>query len=161
MRVAPSIIFVVAVSAILQGAVAYAADPFSEILKRRTVIAPAEGDDKMTELLKLGYNAVHAEIRVKYNYWQQGVGDADGLIGAIERFHALRLQIEPGADRRECLRQKLAFARQIEEECPKTKSQSKYQALCEIDEAAAKSFRLAAELELQQLTMGAGETETP
>jgi hypothetical protein len=134
-----------------------AADPFVDILNQVTEIGPAAADEKTTALLKQGYNATHAEIRVKYNYWLQGTGSADGLIAAIDRFHALRLEIEPGIDRRECARQKLAFAREIEKRCPETRSQNKYQALCEIDEAAAKSFRLAAELEFERLSMGVSE----
>jgi hypothetical protein len=141
----------IVVAAAFHGGIARGEDAYSDILLRPTVLAPDAGDDKAAALLKELFNATHAEVRIKYNYWQQGVGNADGLIDAIERFHTVRLEREPMGDHHEFLRQQIAFVKKLEGECPGTKSNSKYQALVEIDEAALKSFRLASELALTRL----------
>ena len=126
-------------------------DPYSSILQAPTEIQRSDTDKRMMALLKEGYNATHVEIRTRYNYWLQGLGDISGLLDSINRFHLLRLEIEGEPDVRRFAEQKLAFAKEIEAQTARGKSKAKFEAIREIDECSTRAFRIAAELELERL----------
>ena len=126
-------------------------DPYSSILQSPTEIQRSDNDDRLTLLLKESYNATHTEIRTRYNYWLQGVGEISGLLDSIKRFHSIRLELEAKADKRKFVEQKLAFAKTIEAQTAKGKSKARYEAIREIEECSARAFRIATELGLEEL----------
>ena len=126
-------------------------DPYSSILQAPTEIQRSATDEKTIALLKEGYNATHVEIRTRYNYWLQGVGEISGLLDSINRFHSLRLEIEGKANVRRFAEQKLAFAKKIEAQTAKGRSKANFESIRQIDVCSARAFRIAAELELERL----------
>jgi hypothetical protein len=129
-------------------------NPFANILKTKTELKSVGTDDKVTELLKQSYNATHAEIRTRYNYWLQGVGEFDGLLDSINRFQSIRVEVEGKPDARRFAEQKVSFAKEIEKQSDTAKSNGHLAAQGDIDKRAATSFRLAAELEVERLKSG-------
>ncbi|QDT88819.1 hypothetical protein [Gimesia algae] len=127
------------------------ADPYSTILQSPSEIERSDTDDRTIMLMKESYNATHTEIRTRYNYWLQGVGEISGLLDSVKRFHLIRLEIEGKADKRKFVEQKLAFAKTIEAQTAKGKSKAEYEALREIEKCSARAFRIAVELELERL----------
>ena len=132
-------------------------NPFGDILNRPTTIDILDTDDKLTILLKRSYNATHAEIRSRYNYWLQGIGELSALLDAIDRFHSLRIETAPKRNARRSSEQKLAFAEEIERQCATSKV--RFEAIREINQRAATAYRISVELELERLRMGTGQPE--
>jgi hypothetical protein len=131
-------------------------NPFKDILKAPAELKIAEDDDKPTALRKQLYNAAHAEIRTRYNYWLQGVGEIDGLLDSVNRFHNVREEIEPKSDPRRNLEQKIAYFLELEKQSTTIQlTNAKLHAHREIDKREATSFRIAAQLELERLKKSA------
>jgi hypothetical protein len=141
-------------------AVAQIENPFADVLKRSTEIEVVDTDGQQTALLKQSFNAAHKEMRIRYNYWLQGVGEIDGLLQSIDRLHNIRLEVSPAASELAFVEQKLGFAREIETQCEKANSKAKYAAIREIDEASATAFRIRAELQIVKLKAVVGSLPT-
>ncbi len=153
---------VVATLAFPISALAQSANPFANVLNSPAVLKVAENDDQQTGLLKQCFNAAHNEMRIRYNYWLQGISEIDGLLASIDRLHKLRVEIVSTASELEFVEQKLAFVKEIESQCAKANSKAKFEALREINEASASAFRMRVELELAKLKIGVGaEAQLP
>ncbi len=155
--------FILAVTltvAFANSAVAQIENPFADVLKRAAEIEVVDTDGRHTTLLKQSFNTAHKEMRIRYNYWLQGVGEIDGLLQSIDRLHKIRLEVGPAANELAFVEQKLAFAREIETQCAKANSKAKYEAIREIDEASATAFRIRAELEIEKLKAVVGSLPT-
>ena len=126
-------------------------NPFAEVLRRPTVIEVLDADDVQTKLLKQCFNAAHNEMRLRYNYWQQGIGDIDCFLQSIERLHKMRLEVSPDLGEIACVQQKLAFIEDIESQVAKGNSNAEYEAVREINEASVTAFRVRTELEIAKL----------
>lgn len=131
-------------------------NPYADVLQRPTTIAVNDNDSQQTTLLKRSFNAAHNEMRIRYNYWLQGVGEIGGLLSAIERFHQTRLEVGPAASEIAFVEQKLTFARRIETQCKKEKSKARKESLRAIDEASAIAFRIRTEQMVFKLKSVAG-----
>lgn len=114
-----------------------------------------ENDDERTTLLKRCYNAAHNEMRLRYNYWLQDVGEIDAFLASIDRLHKIRIEVGPATNEVAFIEQKLSFAKEIEALCEKANSKTKNEALREINEASVSSFRLHIKLELAKLKLAA------
>ena len=150
------ILAMVAMVVFADAAVAQHENPFADVLLKSTKIEVVDTDDEQTVLLKQSFNAAHREMRLRYNYWRQGVGEIDGLLGSIDRLHKLRLEVGPAGSEVAFVEQKIAFAMEIESHCKKENSKAKYEAIRDIDEASAMAYRIRAELELAKLRGVAG-----
>ncbi len=137
-------------------------NPFDDVLNTPAVLKVAENDDQKAGLRKQCFNAAHNEMRIRYNYWLQGIGEIDGLLASIAQFHKLRAEIGPTASEIEFVEQKLAFVKEIESHCAKANSKAKFEALRQINEANVVALRLRVELELVKLKIGvAAEAQLP
>lgn len=145
------ILALVMIVAFANSAAAQIENPFADVLKRPIEIEVVDTDSQQTTLLKQSFRAAHKEMRIRYNYWLQGVGEIDGLLQSIDRLHKMRLEAGPGASELAFVEQKLAFAQEIETQCEKANSKAKYEAIREIDEASATAFRIRTELEIVKL----------
>ena len=143
--------FVAAVIGFSSSAVAQIDNPFADVLARPAEIKVLDTDDEQTRLLKQCFNAAHNEMRQRYNYWLQDVGDIDGFLHSIDRLHKIRIEISPDTSEIACVQQKLAVIREIEAHCEKGNSKAKYESLRVINEASANAFRIRTELELAKL----------
>ena len=121
--------FILAVMLIVvfaNSAVAQIENPFADVLKESAEIEVVDSDSLETTLLKHSFNAADKEMRIRYNYWCQGVGEIDGLLQSIDRLHKIRLEVGPAASELAFVEQKLAFAKEIETQCAKARSKAKY-----------------------------------
>jgi len=144
------ILVLVLMVSLANSAVAQIENPFADVLKRSAEIQAVDTDSQQTTLLKQSFNAAHKEMRIRYNYWLQGIGEIDGLLQSIDRLHNIRLEVGPAANELAFVEQKLGFAREIETQCEKANSK-KTKAIREIDEATATAFRIRAELQIVKL----------
>lgn len=131
-------------------------NPFETVLRLPMILKVAENDEPQSKLAKLCFNAAHKEMRIRYNYWTQGISEIEGLLASIDRLHKLHLQIGPIANELEFVEQKLAFVKEIESRCEKANSKAIFEALREIDEASVAAFRIRLELELANLKIASG-----
>jgi len=145
------ILVLVLMVSLANSAVAQIENPFADVLKRSAEIQVVDTDSQQTTLLKQSFNAAHKEMRIRYNYWLQGIGEIDGLLQSIDRLHNIRLEVGPAANELAFVEQKLVFAREIETQCEKANSKEKSKAIREIDEATATAFRIRAELQIVKL----------
>ncbi len=146
-----SLYFVMAVIGLSSSVEAHVDNPFADVLARPTEIKVLDTDDEQTRLLKQCFNAAHNEMRQRYNYWLQGIGDIDGFLNSIDRLQKARIEISPDTSEIVCVQEKLAFIREIEAQCKKENSKAKYESIRVINEASAKAFRVRTELELAKL----------
>jgi len=142
---------VVSIIALSNSALAQGENPFADVLRRPTVIEVLDADDVQTKLLKQCFNAAHNEMRFRYNYWQQDIGDIDCFLQSIERLHKMRLAVSPDLSEIACVQQKLAFIKDIESQCAKGNSRAESEAVREINEASVTAFRVRTELEIAKL----------
>ncbi len=74
-------------------------NPFADVLKSPSELKVDEKDDEPTALMKRCFNAAHNEMRIRYNYWLQDVGEIDGFLASIERLHKVRIEMGPANGR--------------------------------------------------------------
>lgn len=151
---------IIATLAFSTSAFAQSENPFNDALNRPVVLL-VENDNKPTTLLKRSFNAAHNEMRIRYNYWLQGIGEIEGLLTSIDQLHRLRVEIGPTASELEFIGQKLAFVKEVESHCEKVNSKAKYEAIRQIDEASVAAFRMRIELELVKLKSVDAEAQLP
>ena len=146
-------ILLIAVSTFVLANSAYAQihNPLADVLRSPSELKVAESDDQPTALMKRCFNAAHKEMRVRYNYWLQDIGEIDGFLASIERLHKIRIEMGPATNEITFVEQKLAFAKEIESLCEKANSKTKREALRQINEASTAAFRVHTELELAKL----------
>jgi hypothetical protein len=145
------ILAVISIPAFSNSAFTQIKNPLADVLMTPAEIKLVDSDDRETTLLKQSFNAAHHEMRIRYNYWLQDIGDIAGLLHSIDRLHELRLAIGPATSELEFLEQKLAFAKELETHCEKANSKAKSEAVRQIDEASTKAFRIRTELEIARL----------
>ena len=147
------ILAVVSIIAFSKPVIAQVENPFADVLKTPVEIKVTDSDDRHAALLKQSFNAAHKEMRIRYNYWIQDVGEIDGLLNSIDRLHKIQLEIDPATSELAVVQWKLAFAKEIETQCEKESSKAKYEAIRQINEASAKAFRIRTELDLVKLEL--------
>lgn len=76
-----------------------------------------DADDRVTKLLKERFNAGQDELRNRYIYWLQGSETLPQVYDAARRVVEARLEVGgPGSERLEILKEKLAFAKIVEQQ---------------------------------------------
>lgn len=145
------LLFVAAVIGFSSSVGAQIKNPFANILGRPAEIKVLDTDDEQARLLKQCFNAAHNEVRQRYNYWLQGIGEIDGFLHSIDRLQSIWIEVSPDTGEIACVKQKLAFIKKIETQCEKGNSKAKYEALRVINEASVIAFRVRTELELAKL----------
>ncbi len=61
-------------------------------------------------------NATNHELRHRYTFWLQGIGNIEGLIAAIDRYHNARIDANPTSKVDALLAEKLDLAKRIEKQ---------------------------------------------
>ena len=127
-------------------------NPYENIVMRgHPPMDVVEGDDKTRTLLKQGYNATFAEVRIGFDQWCFGNAELDGLLESLDRFQVYRVELEGEMDKLKFATQKLAFVKDIEDRCAKGKSKARFESIRIMDELRATSYRISTELEIERL----------
>ena len=93
------------------------------------------------ELLK----ARNDEVRHRYTSWLQGVGNIEGLLAAIDRYHNARIDVYPTSNVDGLLSEKLDLAKRIEKQAKLISRRSAEHATAPI---ATHAYRLTVDLEI-------------
>jgi hypothetical protein len=116
-------------------------------------------DKPITKLLKQRHNAVLLELRRRYTYWLQNVGELSHLTETARRLMAARLAIGGVENDRVRMLKELAELSQVFEAQAGILSEKYRGAKASVDVAHATSFRLDIEIELLQDKAGNAKGE--
>ena len=111
-----------------------------------------ENVDDLPKIARLRIELLHAandELRSRYTYWLQMTGDIEALFRSIDRYLEAQIELDPMADVKELLGQKLELASKIEKQAQLI-SERKGSAQAFNANYAAKAYRLKTELEFEK-----------
>jgi hypothetical protein len=112
-------------------------------------------EDSHNEMEKLQIRLLKAtndELRHRYTFWLQGIGNIDGLINAIDRYHNARIDVNPTANVDALLAEKLDLAIRIEKQA-KILSEEKRGAEHASAPIATYAYRISVDLDIAKRKM--------
>ena len=142
------------------GAVAQQPDPYLTIGEPHVMNLLAD-DSEITKLQKQYYDACHSELRIRFNYWNQGVGEVENLFQALDRFHEYCVSCDAVPDKKLWLKYKVNFAERIESQTSNgIRAKRLTQAKFNIEKASCTAYLTRHKLQLARIRIRSKSKET-